>query len=86
MAALVDHFDILETKVGSGWNALFIRVRNWVSPNQFSSDRMVCLSNEIIRPEELDAHIDELIEQLEALRVKGRRKLQRMARRNQRNA
>jgi len=72
MGALRDHFDILTTKEGSGWSAIYIRVRNWVTPREYSGKTMVCLSNEIINQEELDQHIDQLIQQLEQLRDRGR--------------
>jgi hypothetical protein len=51
-------------------------VKRWISPEQFiRSDGVICLTAEAIEPHEFDAYIDELIDQLQALKGKGRRAL-----------
>ena len=75
-------FDVLVAEHEAGWPAIHVRVKNRMRPNQFEDNQMiVCLTVDAIEPEEFDAYVDELIEQLEALKTKGRKTLDRIKKR-----
>ncbi|QND52791.1 hypothetical protein HB779_13410 [Phyllobacterium sp. 628] len=78
MACSDDMFEVLTATYGNGlgFKAIHVSLKEWVRPPGFSKDKyIVCLTNEAITAEEFDQSIDEVINQLQALKAKGRKKL-----------
>ncbi len=75
-----DAFELFPVRYGSGTSArvcMHVRVRLWNRPPGFEDkDGVICITADACDPDELDLHIDELIEQLQNLKVVGRRKMQ----------
>ncbi len=83
MAVTSNLFDVLVAEYGEpgAYKAIHVCLREWWRPPQFNNDeRVICLTVDAIDPDEFAGHIDEIIEQLEALKIRGRRKLAAIAR------
>lgn len=74
-----DTFELFPVRYGSGSSertSVHIRVRTWIRPKGFeNAEDVICLTAEADDPDELDAHIDELVAELQALKKVGRRKM-----------
>lgn len=74
-----DTFELFPVQYGSEgnqWTGLHVKVRLWIRPKGFEDkDGMICLTHEAESSEELDSYIDELIAELQQLKVEGRKKL-----------
>jgi len=74
-----DTFELFPVRYGSGSSdrvCLHVRVRAWIRPKGFEDkDGVICLTADACDPDELDAHIDELIAELQRLKQVGRRKM-----------
>ncbi len=68
-----DTFDVCVLKRGSGYEVIHVQVKNWMFPHD--DKNKILISRDALSMEEFDGHIDELIELLNELRVKGKQKL-----------
>ena len=77
MAAISeDVFDVLVCEYGSGWKALHVSINKLFEPP--GKEGSICLTLEATSHDEFERDVDELISQLERLKVKGRRELMKI--------
>jgi hypothetical protein len=73
-----DTFEVFPVEYGSGSSrrvCLHVRVRMWNRPKGFEDKSdVICLTADACSPDEFEAHIDELIAELQSLKAVGRRK------------
>ncbi|WP_139247372.1 hypothetical protein [Hyphomicrobium sp. NDB2Meth4] len=81
MSAVDEAFEVQVATYGSGWKGISVGVANGVRPASLADKPGVfCLTYEAIAPDEFERGIDELISQLQRLKAKGRKTLERIAR------
>lgn len=69
-------FDITALRHGSGWEAVHVQLKHWCTPvGKAAANDTVVLTADAVTPEEFDQLVDELIEQLQRLKPKARRKI-----------
>jgi hypothetical protein len=74
-------FDLFPARYGSGWVGVHVAVKETVTPPGMSMPRGVyCIGLEAENADELDAAIDQLIEELQELKAVGRRKMRKLTR------
>lgn len=80
MAVSSETFDILVSHPGSGtYPAIHVCVKWWLRPEKFKDDeRIVCLTADAVDGDEFEMHVDELIDQLKKLKIRGKRKIERL--------
>jgi hypothetical protein len=72
-----DTFELFPTEEGGGSSrriSMRVRLRMWNVPDGYENQGVQCLAAEADAPEELDAYIDELVAELQRLKVTARRK------------
>jgi hypothetical protein len=68
------HFKLVPGKVGSGWVGVYVAVDSWFRFEGVPGE--MCLTAESVNAQEVASYIDELINELQELKVTAERKFQ----------